>query len=67
MEALRALEWVTGVTRDGDRLIVEAPRERAAELSRGLAEKGVYLHELRPRESTLEDFFLEVTSEGEAA
>ena len=67
LEMLRALDWVTGVSRDGDRLIVEAPRERAAELSRALAEKGIYLHELRPRESTLEDFFLEVTSEGEAA
>ncbi len=59
--ALEALDWVTGVTRADDRLVVDAPRERAADLSRALAERSIYLHELRPRESTLEEFFLEVT------
>ena len=33
------------------------------EISRALAEQQVYLAELRPRESTLEEFFLEVTGE----
>ena len=60
---LGAIDWVGGVTRDGEHLVVEAPRERAAELSKALAEQQVYLAELRPREGSLEDFFLEVTGE----
>ena len=64
---LSAMEGVAGVTRDGDRLVVEAPRERAAEISRGLAEQQIYLWELKPREGSLEDFFLEVTAEGGGA
>ncbi len=66
-EALAALDWVGVVTVDGDWLVVEAPRDRAWELSRALAASGVYLSELRLRESTLEDFFLEVTAEEDAA
>ncbi len=61
---IRGLDGVGGVTRDGDCLIVEAPRERAAAISGALAEQQIYLWELKPRESTLEEFFLEVTAEG---
>ncbi len=60
---LGAIDWVGKVTRQDDYLVVEAPFERAAELSRALAERQIYLAELRPRESTLEDVFLEVTGE----
>jgi ABC-2 type transport system ATP-binding protein len=67
IEVLRTLEFVRNVTREGDRFIVDAPRERAADLSKALASRHVYLHELRPRENSLEDFFLEVTTEGETA
>ena len=63
IDILGAIDWVGAVTRDGDRLTVDAPRERAAELSRALAEQQIYLSELRPREGSLEDFFLEVTGE----
>ncbi len=62
-EVLRRIDWVSGVERENNRLVVQAPRERAAELSRALAEAQVYLAELRPRESTLEDVFLEVTEQ----
>jgi ABC-2 type transport system ATP-binding protein len=61
---IRALDGVLGVTRERDSLIIEAPRERAAEISRALADQQIYLWELKPRESTLEEFFLEVTAEG---
>jgi len=64
---IRALDGVRGVTRERDSLVVEAPRERAAEISRALAEEQIYLWELKPRESTLEEFFLEVTAEGSSA
>ncbi len=63
MQVLEGLEWVNGVKRQDDRLVVDAPQERAAELSRALAEHQIYLSELRPRDSSLEEFFLEVTGE----
>jgi ABC-2 type transport system ATP-binding protein len=65
LSVLRSLNFVRDVERVDSRLIVEAPRERAADISRALAESGVYLFELRPRDSTLEDFFIQVTGEGE--
>lgn len=65
MRVLEGLEWVNGVKREDDRIVVQAPRERAAELSRVLAHHQIYLAELRPRDSSLEEFFLEVTGEGE--
>jgi len=67
LDVLRSLDFVHGVTREGDLLVVDARHDRAAEISRALAGRGVYLHELHPQENTLEDFFLEVTTEGEAA
>ena len=62
-QVLEGLEWVAGVNRQDNRLVVDAPRDRAADLSRALAEHQIYLHELRPREGSLEEFFLEVTGE----
>jgi len=62
LQVLGGLDWVGSVRRQDDRLVVEAPRERAAELSRALADHQVYLAELRPRDSSLEEFFLEITS-----
>jgi len=63
IEVLQAIDWVRGVTPSEGHLVVEAPLERAAELSKALADNQVYLSELRPRDSSLEDFFLEVTGE----
>ena len=62
-QILASIEWVGSVRREGIQLLVEAPRERGAELSRALAEHQIYLAELRPRESSLEEFFLEVTGD----
>ena len=67
VQVLEALDWVAGVTRADDRLVVDAPLERAADLSRALAEQQVYLSELRPREGSLEEFFLEVTGDAPAS
>ena len=63
---LSAIEWVRGVRPEDGRFVVDVPRERAAEISRALAEHSIYLHELRSGEHTLEDFFLEVTAEEKA-
>jgi ABC-2 type transport system ATP-binding protein len=44
-------------------LHVDLPPERAWELTRALAEQGVYVAELAPRRASLERYFLEVTGE----
>ena len=67
VQVLGRLDWVHGVRQEDSRLVVEAPHERAWELSRALAEAQVYLSELRRRESSLEEFFLEVTGEDATA
>ncbi len=65
--AIRALRWPGAITREADgRLVVEAPADRAAEISRALSERQIWLTELRTRDNSLEDFFLEVTGEGDA-
>jgi ABC-2 type transport system ATP-binding protein len=63
LELLRGLPWVGGVERHGDTLLVQAPAERAAELNGLLARGGVMVAELRAREASLEDLFLELTSQ----
>ncbi len=65
VEVLQAIDWVGSVTMEDGRLVVDAPRDRAAELNRALADQQLYLSELRPRDASLEDFFLEVTGEHE--
>jgi ABC-2 type transport system ATP-binding protein len=62
---LRALPWVGDVNRDDDLLFVKAPLGRAGDLTRALAEEGMYLSRLRPRELSLEQYFLDVTGEAE--
>lgn len=64
-QVLRALPWVGDVSRGDDFLFVKAPLERADELTRALAEQGMYLSRLRPRELSLEQYFLDVTGETE--
>jgi len=48
----------------GDRVLVSLPASEAASVTRLLAERGLYLSELRPEEISLEDVFLELTGEG---
>jgi ABC-2 type transport system ATP-binding protein len=49
-------------TLDGDAIAVDLPATDAATVTRVLAERGLYLTELRPREVTLESVFLELTA-----
>ena len=53
------------VARVGETLRVTAPAEEAARVTKALAERGLYLSELRPEEADLEDVFLRLTEEGE--
>lgn len=58
---LRSLPFVERVSVDGARLIVTTPPERGADLNRALAAHGLYAAAIVPRQSTLEDVFLELT------
>jgi ABC-2 type transport system ATP-binding protein len=54
------------VSLEGDHLKVGLPADRAAEVTRVLADRGLYLTELRPETVSLEDVFLELTREPSA-
>jgi ABC-2 type transport system ATP-binding protein len=58
---LRGEAWVAGVEQRGDSLLVDAPAERAAEITMLLAAHAILVAEIRANERRLEDFFLEVT------
>ena len=60
---LQALDWVEDVTADEDSLIVTAPKERTTELAAALGKQEVYVAELVPIETSLEEYFLQVTGE----
>ncbi len=58
---LRSLEWVAAVRADDGALLVDAPKERAWEITRALARRDVYVRELVPVHRSLEEFFMEIT------
>jgi ABC-2 type transport system ATP-binding protein len=60
---LSPLDWVGEVRPADGALLVAAPADRAADLSRALAQRSIYPTELRPVATTLEQYFLEVTEE----
>ena len=67
-EAARAALADAGIAAsiDGGRLRVELPPDAAASVTRALADRGIYLHELRADEADLETVFLELTRDPEA-
>jgi ABC-2 type transport system ATP-binding protein len=61
---LQSVEWVGGVTQQGDDvLLVDVPGERAADINALLARNEVLVAEIGAREGSLEQFFLEVTGD----
>jgi len=58
---LSHVPWITGITRDDERLRVNAPIERAADVNRVLAEHDLYSYGIQPQEQSLEQYFLDVT------
>jgi ABC-2 type transport system ATP-binding protein len=53
------------VSLEHDRLLIETPPERAAELTRALVRRGVDVHEVTTVERTLEEAFFEMTTDHE--
>jgi ABC-2 type transport system ATP-binding protein len=62
-EVLRTQTWVTDVQLIADRLLVDTPPDAAADVTRVLAEAGLYLCGLRHLERTLESVFLETVGQ----
>jgi ABC-2 type transport system ATP-binding protein len=58
---LATLPAVEKVAAGEGELVVTAPPERAAEITRALAEAGIYVTKLVPIRHTLESFFMEIT------
>lgn len=63
VKVLGALEWVESTVSEDGQLIVKAPLNRSWEVSRSLAESGVYIHKLSPVTVSLEEYFLGITGE----
>jgi ABC-2 type transport system ATP-binding protein len=61
---LSGLEWVKSAARGGDYLMVETPPEKAADVNDFLVGNGVRVSEMRPYESSLEEFFLDTVEAG---
>ena len=65
MAAVRALDGVSGVTRDGDELVVNCDSDAKTEVIAALEDAGVAVADFHTREASLEDLFLAYT-EGDA-
>jgi len=63
-ETLRRVEGVREVKITEDGLEVVAPSDRGADLNRALAAAGLYASAIVPKQSSLEDVFLELTEPG---
>ncbi|GAA0725742.1 ABC-2 type transport system ATP-binding protein [Halorubrum trapanicum] len=64
--AVRALAGVSGVTRDGDDLVVNCASDAKTDVIAALEDAGVAVDDFHTREASLEDLFLAYT-EGDAA
>ena len=60
-QILSALDWVEDVTIHEDSLLVTAPIERSSDLTAALADAEVYVAEMMPVRTSLEEYFLGVT------
>ena len=58
---LGTLPWIERVDEADGALVVTAPQDRAWEITRALAETGIYVNELVPLHRSLEEFFMEIT------
>ncbi len=58
---LRSLDWVQSVRADDGHLVIDAPTDRAWEITRALSQRAVYVREPVPVHRSLEEFFMEIT------
>ena len=62
-EILAGLPWVEDIRPEGDALVVTAAHERSSDLTATLSRSHVYVAEIAPVQASLEQYFLEITSE----
>lgn len=60
---LKSLDWVRDVVLKDDVIYVDAPSERASELTAVLAQNKRYLHGLKVADRSLESYFLSITGD----
>ena len=60
-DILSHLPWIKSVTREGDYLLVEAPKDSGARVSAALAQHNIFPSELVSRGVSLESIFLQLT------
>lgn len=60
---LSRVPWISGITREGNRLVIAAPSERSAEVNEVLARQDLFASEIRAQEQSLEQYFLDVTGD----
>ncbi|HEX7475376.1 MAG TPA: ABC transporter ATP-binding protein [Dehalococcoidales bacterium] len=61
---LTQLTWIKSVKVEGDYVIVDAPKDSAAEVNKALAQNQIFASELTIRNVSLESIFLELTGGG---
>jgi hypothetical protein len=63
MTVLKNINWITSIVREDDKLLIGVKAEKYAEISAVLARESIFVTEMRAKEDTLEEFFLEMTEE----
>ncbi len=63
MSVLGALDWIKSIVREDDKFFIGVNPEKYAEITSILAGENIFVTEMRTKENTLEDFFLEITEE----
>jgi ABC-2 type transport system ATP-binding protein len=60
VELLRALDWIGRIEQCDDLLLIDVPAARAPEINALLARQDIPVAEIRTREESLEEFFLQI-------
>ena len=63
MAILREQKWISSVSKEGDYLMIGVKADKAADVSAALAKDGIFASEIKAKENSLEEFFLEQTEE----
>ena len=66
-EVVSSLAWVSRVNVENGSLMVTAPPERSPEISAALSAQGIHITEMSQVKESLEEYYLEVTGERDAA
>jgi len=63
MAILQKQDWIASINKDREYLLLGVKAEKAADVSAVLAREGIYASEIKAKENSLEEFFLEKTEE----